>query len=880
MATVVTFTLKLIDNISSGLKKVKASIEIVQDEMDKASSSTSKFQKILKGVDLTKISAMMSVFDQVGSSLAAAADTGMAFSQSMADLSSITGIAGADLAALEENARRLGATSGLGADTAARAYATLASQIEISKIGIDGLNTLQAKSVTLAHASGMSLDVAATALAATVNQFGLGAAEADRVINVLAAGSKYGAAEIEDLTQSFKVTGAAASAMGLTVEETAGALEILSQANLKGSEAGTALRNIILRLNTELGIDLSQTSLGTALDSLRPKLQDAAYLSQVFGMENIAAAQFLIQNAAAVDEMTAAVTGTATAQEQAAIRTDTAAQRMAQLRARVDDLKIGITNFMGGAAPWLTLLTENAGALYLAGQMAAGTFKAMQLLNGAIRRSTGATIAHNLALGAQKTVTLAVSAATKTWAGIQAALNAILTANPIGLAVTAIGALVAAVVYAYNNFEGFRNVCDSVWTAVKQVAAAVWDSLVAAFNAVTGAIRKAWTWLKNFLGIDADTTQIDAQTQAIDAQTAALAANTDAKKANGLVLTDTKPPTARQPQEPSYKYQEDPQPPAFDPTAPLDNLAAIDAALEHYRQQQQTAGRDTIATVNDTIAHLNTLRTEFENLSNTPATAAQPQADTAELDRIQNQIHYLNALADEPRALRLQAIGLDEITRQIVRIQEALASASLSPEMRSQLEAADTALQHYAGALQQANREQAATIDQGPLVAGAFQNVGSIMRSLSGVVGESAGAWLEWGANILGAVAQAIPIIAQMVAANIAQGTAGAIAQSQSVPFPYNLVSLAASLAAVGAAVATIPKFADGGLAYGPTLGLFGEYAGARTNPEVVAPLSRLQAMINPPLPAATAGGQVEFIIDGRVLRGILNKTDHAANRR
>ena len=93
---------------------------------------------------------------------------------------------------------------------------------------MDGLNTLQEKSITLAQASGMSLDAAAEALAGTVNQFGLGADQAERVINVLAAGSKYGAAEIGELAQGFKVAGASASAMGLSVEETAGALEVLS----------------------------------------------------------------------------------------------------------------------------------------------------------------------------------------------------------------------------------------------------------------------------------------------------------------------------------------------------------------------------------------------------------------------------------------------------------------------------------------------------------------------------------------------------------------------------------------------------------------------------------------------------------------------------
>ncbi|EJX03927.1 phage tail tape measure protein, family [gut metagenome] len=263
------------------------------------------------------------MLERVTDGMTDAIDKSLSFGQSIADLSSITGITGKELEQLETNARKFGEASGLGANTASRAYSILASQIQVADIGMNGLNNLLNKSITLAHASDMSMDASAEALAATINQFGLGAEQADRVINVLAAGSKYGAAEISELSQSFKVVGASANAMGLNVEETAGALEVLSKANLKGSEAGTALRNIILKLNTELGIDLGETSLEAALVALQPKITDATYLSKVFGMENLAAAQFLIQNANAVGQMTAQLTGTNVAQEQAATRTAT-----------------------------------------------------------------------------------------------------------------------------------------------------------------------------------------------------------------------------------------------------------------------------------------------------------------------------------------------------------------------------------------------------------------------------------------------------------------------------------------------------------------------------------------------------------------------------
>ena len=61
------------------------------------------------------------------------------------------------------------------------------------------------------------------------------------------------------------------------------------------------------------------------------------------------------------------------------------------------------------------------------------------------------------------------------------------------------------------------------------------------------------------------------------------------------------------------------------------------------------------------------------------------------------------------------------------------------------------------------------------------------------------------------------------------------------------LVALGAGLKgaiAKSAEQSGVPAFAEGGLVYGPTMGLVGEYPGARTNPEVIAPLDKLRSMI------------------------------------
>ncbi len=122
----------------------------------------------------------------------------------------------------------------------------------------------------------------------------------------------------------------------------------------------------------------------------------------------------------------------------------------------------------------------------------------------------------------------AVAAASLIWKGVQMALNVVLSANPIGIVIMAVTALVAAVILAYNNCESFRRICDKVWAVVKDVAAAVWEYLVKAFEACSKVVKKAWEWVKTFFGIS-DDGPTEAQTDALDRQTAAIDDNTEAR---------------------------------------------------------------------------------------------------------------------------------------------------------------------------------------------------------------------------------------------------------------------------------------------------------------------------------------------------------------
>lgn len=92
-----------------------------------------------------------------------------------------------------------------------------------------------------------------------------------------------------------------------------------------------------------------------------------------------------------------------------------------------------------------------------------------------------------------------LSVVTKTTAAAQWLLNAAMTANPIGLVVVAIAALVAGLVVAYKKSETFRKIVNGAFNGVKQVAGAVFDWLRSAVESVIGFVQKHWGLIKAIL---------------------------------------------------------------------------------------------------------------------------------------------------------------------------------------------------------------------------------------------------------------------------------------------------------------------------------------------------------------------------------------------
>ena len=92
--------------------------------------------------------------------------------------------------------------------------------------------------------------------------------------------------------------------------------------------------------------------------------------------------------------------------------------------------------------------------------------------------------------------------------------------------------------------------------------------------------------------------------------------------------------------------------------------------------------------------------------------------------------------------------------------------------------------------------------------------IGSVMSALNGVTNESAASYLQWGANVISSIAQAIPAILSLTTAKTAEAAANSANSAAQIPFVGWLAAAGGALSVV-AAMASIPKFATGGIVPG-----------------------------------------------------------------
>jgi len=298
-----------------GDNRTRATFAKVQKDLKKTTQAT----KELKSAT-TALLGTYALLRVAGKTL----DVWRKFGATISDLSAITGATGKDLDFLKNKALEFGEATTLSASQAAEAIKLIASAKPDLLENSEALAAVTKEAIILAEASGSTLPDAAKTLAVALNQYGEGAESASRFINVLAAGAKRGASEIADTAEAIKVAGLVAAGSNTSFEEMNAAIQVMSTVALKGSEAGTGLRNVYLNLANQSNNKFKPALVGLtqAMQNIRDAGLSDVEMLEIFGKKNIVAAKALVNNAGKLAKMREQLTGTTTAYEQASIKVD------------------------------------------------------------------------------------------------------------------------------------------------------------------------------------------------------------------------------------------------------------------------------------------------------------------------------------------------------------------------------------------------------------------------------------------------------------------------------------------------------------------------------------------------------------------------------
>jgi len=474
-----TWELRFKDSLSSGVSGVNTIIETTEK----------RFNSL--GEKLNKISAIdFMAIDQSAQNVKRGLEdfnkTAISFEDGLAEVEAITGVTGDGLVELGKKARNSALDFGGDATDSLNTYKTILSRLgpDIAK-SPEALEKMERNVRTLSKTMGNDAVGSVDALTTAMLQYGVDlsdpiAAEQEmaRMMNVMAAGAKEGAAEVPSVAGALKVAGVAAKQANVTFVETNAALQELAKGGKVGAEAGVALRNVLGKMAGEdvlpkdalkklkaYGVDMkivgdTQRPFTERLRELKKAQGDATIMAQVFGTENAAAASILLNSVDAQDELAKKIGETNTATEQAAIIMNTESERISRKNALWNDAKIAIGQYTTAMMPYVEGATNTISVV----ANLANAHKGYVLVMGGVNAMLGLTGKVSMLTTAK---TLVMAGATNVATAAQWAWNAAMTANPIGLIIAGVAALVGVVVLCWNKFEGFRRVVFQGWEMLK-----------------------------------------------------------------------------------------------------------------------------------------------------------------------------------------------------------------------------------------------------------------------------------------------------------------------------------------------------------------------------------------------------------------------------
>ena len=281
-------TLKAMRKMSSEAKAAGKSIKSAGDTITNAGSKMTKSVTVpIAGVGV------------------AAIKTAADYESAMSNVQAITGATGDDFKKLTQLGKDLGASTAWSAQECAEAMQYTGMAGWTAKENIDGLKGI----LDLASASGTDLARTSDIMTDAISAFGYKASDSAKFADVMTKACTSANVSVDTLGESYKYCGAICGTMGYSIDEVTTSLAVMGNMGIKGSQAGTTLKNAISNMAAptknmkaamdDLGISIvnqdgSMKSWGDVIKNLQGSFkgltqdQQAAYAKQLFGKESMA----------------------------------------------------------------------------------------------------------------------------------------------------------------------------------------------------------------------------------------------------------------------------------------------------------------------------------------------------------------------------------------------------------------------------------------------------------------------------------------------------------------------------------------------------------------------------------------------------------------
>ena len=496
----------IIDKATKPLRSIAQSFLKLGKSSQKANTQLSKTQKAIRGISkaqnrLNRVNANIKrqtrdIGSQavgvvaMGLAFKAALNPAIKFEQAMKDLEAVAfGSADAtvpvtkNMGLLSEQAKKLGATTAFSATQAAE------GQLFLAKAGFKTNQILASMPslLDLASASGTELGRTSDILSDLLGAFGMKAGESGKLADVMAAATSSANVDMETLFETLKTAAPIGIAAGQSMEGITTATALLGNVGIKGSMAGTALKNAFVNLAApasagskvlkELGIKVSDSS-GNMLSMEKIMLsfgKKAKNLSQVktikafdavFGKRAMAGAINLTKavSSGEFEKMLKNLQSSeGVAKKMALIRMDSTEGSFVQLMSATEGLAISfgsiLTPLIRGMATALTALTSPLQDFIKNNET---LIKGVGIFAGVLLAGKVAALAYSASLWLLTPAITALSVGLKIAKLAMIAFNFALAANPIGLIVIGVTALIAAGVALYENWSKVKDLFSSI----------------------------------------------------------------------------------------------------------------------------------------------------------------------------------------------------------------------------------------------------------------------------------------------------------------------------------------------------------------------------------------------------------------------------------